>query len=267
MKSAISIILSSLFAVLFVTVGLPAYPQTATSAPAYLYREYMKVEPDKEVDYIKLEQTWKKVHTKRKAQGNILDWALYRRVFPSGTNAVYDYMTVTAFATAAKYHAGNAMTWDYIVQIMDESDMGTMENTDKIRKIVERCMDVDLEYLQTDGRFIQITRLAAKPGSGAELRKMEAMMKPVFAEAAKMGKIASWRFGQRLYPIDSESGNYYRVITSNNLDDMFKGTDVFLETAFKKVYPTKNFQTTIGTFRDMITILNVELWESMDRTR
>ncbi len=262
----IRLLLFAIVGTLFLT---EAYAQTTNSdSPVYRYREYMKVEPGMEVDYIKLEKTWKKVHNKRKQEKNILEWELYRRIFPSGTNAEYDYMTVTSFASGEKYRTGNAMTWDYIVQMMDQSDMGIMENTDSIRKIVNRCMDVTLEHTQANGPFLQITRLQVNPGQDEQLQNMEAMMKPVFTEAARMGKIASWRFGKRLYPLTPETGSYYRVISTNSLDDMFTlDSSGYLETAFKKVYPTKSFAATLASFQNMVTILDVELWEGMDKTR
>lgn len=54
-------------------VSIVAAAQDATDAPVYLLREYMKVEPGMEEEYLKIEQLWKKVHQRRKDEGKILN--------------------------------------------------------------------------------------------------------------------------------------------------------------------------------------------------
>jgi len=235
--------------------------------PIYLLREYMKVEPGKEADYIKLEQTWKKVHLQRKADGGIIDWGLYRRVFPSGTNVEYDYMTVTIFKNGQKYEQASSIPWDYIVKLMDQQDMMVMENTDKYRKLVSRSIDILLERVQPNGPNIQITDVQPNPGQGGELVKMEKMMNPVFVEASRSGAIAGWGFGRYMFPVNEEQGSYYRIISTNTVNDMFEiSTNSYLEKAFKKVYPSKNFDATMKSISSLITIKNTELWKEMDST-
>jgi hypothetical protein len=41
----------------------------------------------------------------------------------------------------------------------------------------------------------------------------------------------------------------------------------YLEKAFKKVYPTKDFAATMKSIRDLITLLDVELFERVDSTK
>ncbi len=243
--------------------------QTATpaDAPVYVLREYMKVEPGQEANYLKVEQTWKKVHQRRVAEGKIISWGLSRRLFPSGTNAEYDYMTTTAFKSGKDMEAANSMTWDYIKQGMNPDEIAIAEGTEKTRKIVARTLDVVLERVEPTPAYWQTTYLTANAGQGAALEKMETMMKPVFMEATKMGKIASWRFGSHLYPIGPETGNYYRVIGTKNLDDMMNTySNNYIETAFKKVYPTRDYAATMKAIRDMITIVKVDLWEGVEKT-
>lgn len=258
-------ILSTLGVYFLVVATLHA--QNEVIEPVYLLREYMKVEPGMEADYIKLEQTWKKVHLQRKADGGILDWGLYRRVFPSGTNVEYDYMTVTVFKNGQKYEQASTIPWDYIVKLMDQKDMTVMENTDKYRKLVSRSIDVLLERVQRNGPNIQITDVQAKPGQGSELVKMEKMMNPVFVEACRSGAITSWGFGMYMFPVNEEKGNYYRIISTNSINSLFEtSNNGYLETAFKRVYPTKNFDATMKSISSLITIKNTELWKEMDGT-
>lgn len=250
----------------FLTVFAVQAQDTAYE-PVYLLREYMKVQPGMEADYLKLEQTWKKVHLQRKADGGILDWGLYRRVFPSGTNVEYDYMTITIFKNGKKFEESGAIPWDYIVKLMDQQDMTVMENTDNYRKLVSRSIDVLLERVQRNGPNIQVIDVQALPGQGAELVRIEKMMNPVFVEACKSGAIASWGFGQYMFPMSQEQGGYYRYISTNSLDGMFKlSSSGYLEKAFKKVYPSKNFDATMKSISNIVTIKKTELWKEMDST-
>jgi hypothetical protein len=235
----------------------------------YLLREYTKVEPGKRAEYVKTEQLWKKVHQRRLAEGKIIDWTLYRCVFPSGSNAAYDYMTVTVFKSGKEMQDASNFSWDYIIKGMTKEEEMIADNTEKIRKIVSSNLFHVLERVQPqpNTNFTQITTLKAETGKGAELEKLETMMKPVFEEAVKMGSISGWRFGEQIYPITPESGDFYRVIGTTNLDQMLKaGNSNYIETAFKKIYPEKNYAATMKIFRDMISIKDVELWEKVDST-
>ena len=93
-------------------------------------------------------------------------------------------------------------------------------------------------------------------------------MKPVFEAAAKMGSIASWTFGSIMYPYNPEVGNYYRIIGTNSLDDMLKAeTSNYIETAFKKVYPNKDYKATMDAIRGTMSIKSSELWVEVDATK
>ena len=69
-----------------------------TKSPKYFEVDYMKVNPGKEADYLKLErEDWKPLHQERIKAGQIRSWSLYALQFPSGTDEKYDYVTVNAF--------------------------------------------------------------------------------------------------------------------------------------------------------------------------
>lgn len=254
------------FCLLFAIV---ATAQTAPDAPVYLLREYMKVEPGMEEEYLKVEQLWKKVHQRRKDEGKILNWNLSRRSF-YGTNADYDYMTVTAFKSGKELEEAQSMTWEYIIKGMTPEEIALANKTAQTRKMVSSSLSYQLLKSQSsaENRFIKIIQAKAAPGKGAELEKAEAMMKPVFDEAGKMGAISGWRFGRHLYPRSAEGANYYRIESTNTMADMLTHeSSGYLEKAFKKVYPTKDFAATMKSVRDLITLLDVELLERVDSTK
>ncbi len=249
--------------------SIVASAQNAPDAPVYLLREYMKVEPGMEDEYLKIEQLWKKVHQRRKDEGKILNWNLARRSF-YGTNADYDYMTVTAFKSGKELEEAQTMTWEYITKGMTPDEIALANTTGKTRKMVSSSLSYQLLKSQSaaENRFIKITQVKAAPGKGAELEKAEALMKPVFDEAGKMGAISGWRFGRHLYPRSAEGANYYRIESTNSMADMLTHeSSGYLEKAFKKVYPAKDFAATMKSVRDLITLLDVELFERVDSTK
>jgi len=69
-----------------------------TKPPKYLEVDYMKVQPGKDSDYLRVEQeTWKPMHQERIKKGELRSWALYGVRFPFGTDEKYDYITVNTF--------------------------------------------------------------------------------------------------------------------------------------------------------------------------
>lgn len=71
---------------------------TDTKSAKYIEVDYMKTNPGKDADYLKIEQEmWKPLHQERIKQGLVRSWSLYRVQFPSGAAEKYDYVTVNAF--------------------------------------------------------------------------------------------------------------------------------------------------------------------------
>ncbi len=254
---------------LFGLISAQVKAQTPVATdPVYIQREYMKVAPGMWDDYLKVEQVWKAVHQRRKDEGKILGWTLYRSIYPSGTNAEYDYMTVTRFKSGKELEEAGKMTWDYITKGMSAADLTVADNTGKTRNLVSTSLYLMTESVTPGANFMKITHLQSVPGKGTELEQHEKMMKPVFEAAAKIGSIASWTFGKHLYPYSPEVGNYYRVIGTNSLEDMLKAeTSNYIEVAFKKVYPTKDYAATSKAIRETMSIKSSELWVVVDATK
>lgn len=249
-----------------------SFAQTSATAsePTYLLREFMKVEPGMEADYLKVEAVWKKVHDRRKAEGKISNWNLSRRIFPSGTNQGYDYMTVTSFKSGKELEEATQMTWDYIKKGMSAEDIAIANNTEKTRKIVSRQLDFQLESVQAPAqiRYFKITNMNVSGANSEEIEKMEKAMKPVFEEAINAKNITGWRFGKRIYPRTPNSGSYYRIQNTSSLDDMLKAeSSGFVKTIYKKVYPTKDVNAVWKRFAEISTSLDTELWERVDSTK
>ncbi len=262
---------SLFFALLLFLNGIGSFKTIAQNGtanqPNYLLREYMKVVPGKENEYLKVEKVWKKIHERRIKEGRILAWTLSRRVY-YGTNAPYDYVTTTVFKSGKEIDEAASLNWDYIIAGLSPEDLAIVNTTGDTRKMVSSQLLYQTQRVQAEGsifKYWQITQVKAKQGFGADLEKYEAMMKPVFEEAAKSGQISGWRFGENLFPRRANDGNYYRVIITKNMEDMLNSEkNPYLLAAFKKVYPTKDWKVFSKAMNDIITILDVDLWERID---
>ncbi|MCB0583611.1 MAG: hypothetical protein KDD10_30300, partial [Phaeodactylibacter sp.] len=68
-------------------------------APQRYYAiDYMKVEPGKHDDYLKLEKAWKKIHEANIKAGKYSYWTLTSVLYPSGAEEAYNYVTRINFS-------------------------------------------------------------------------------------------------------------------------------------------------------------------------
>lgn len=68
----------------------------------YVRLDYMKVKPGQTTAYLKVERDdWMPFHKTLINNGQSTGWALWRRVFPGGSDAEYDYVTSNRYANYA----------------------------------------------------------------------------------------------------------------------------------------------------------------------
>lgn len=84
------------------TVVSTAFTQQGQPAPILVEMDFMKVAPEKEADYLRLErELWKPVHQERTRTGKLRSWTLYAVRYPFGTERTYDYVTVNEYNSLA----------------------------------------------------------------------------------------------------------------------------------------------------------------------
>lgn len=77
-----------------------AYTQLQTPTPTVYVVSFMKVEPAKIADYLRLErEIWKPIHQERIRSGRMKSWSLYRVRFPYGAKIDYNFVTVNGYAS------------------------------------------------------------------------------------------------------------------------------------------------------------------------
>lgn len=250
------------------TLSFAQTPAETPFEPTFTEWEFMKVLPGKEADYLKVEKVWKKVHQRRKAEGKILAWTLLRRVYPNGTNTAYDYAAITTYKSGVELEATSTLTLEYVLKGLSKEEVAIVNNTANTRNKVGNRLSMLLERIQPLTKYLRITSMRINPGKGEDLEKMEKMMNPVFQEANKAGSLACYRFARKLYPRDEMGGTYFRIYGTNTMDQMIKNeTNGFVATAYKKVYPTKDFKDVQKGILDLMTVVDTEVWETVDATQ
>ena len=74
-------------------------PETPLAKPApYLGVEYMKVPAGGDAAYQDVEKVWKKLHEVRIKDGTLVNWGLYGRVLPGGSDYPYNYATASGYS-------------------------------------------------------------------------------------------------------------------------------------------------------------------------
>ena len=74
----------------------------AQPAPAVVSVAFMKVEPDRAGDYLRLErEIWMPIHRERIRRGQLRSWTLYEVQFPFGTETEYGFVTVNVHDSLA----------------------------------------------------------------------------------------------------------------------------------------------------------------------
>jgi hypothetical protein len=77
-----------------------AAPTPGGDPTSYVYVQFMKAKEGKTSEYYKMEkETYTKIHKARIAAGEMRNWHFMSRIFPSGTDSPYDFITINVFPT------------------------------------------------------------------------------------------------------------------------------------------------------------------------
>jgi hypothetical protein len=107
-------------------------------APKYIEVDFMKVDPGKDAEYLKLEQQmWKPIHQERVKEGKLRSWYLFALQFPFGTDEKYDYVTVNTFDQFAQLENPYLGFAEAVRKVHPSMKMDDLSNTTyKARRLV-----------------------------------------------------------------------------------------------------------------------------------
>ena len=100
--------LVTLLAGSFFAGTLVSAAQTQSETALVFLVDYMKVEPEKQEEYVRMErEMWKPIHQERIRRGQLRSWALDTVQYPYGAGHEYNFVTVNAFNSLADAERGD----------------------------------------------------------------------------------------------------------------------------------------------------------------
>ncbi|MFZ1750303.1 MAG: hypothetical protein WAU01_08935, partial [Saprospiraceae bacterium] len=170
---------------------------------------YMKVAPEKQEDYIKLEKAWKKLHMAKKKAGKLDAWSLTEVISPSGADVKYNYVTRNSYLGETQFassydEAYMPENWQSLLTI-DEIDL--VLRTDEIRTLVKNEIWVvndqvwAEDYKETTKIFVYNYFSIPKGKTNEDHDKVEKeIWKPIHNARIKAGTMKGWVLQNMMLP-------------------------------------------------------------------
>ncbi|MBL7782588.1 MAG: hypothetical protein JNM22_15280 [Saprospiraceae bacterium] len=264
--------LFSLAALLFVIMTNPLQAQNqpfASTDSFYVVVRYAKVLPGMGEAYTKLHQVWAKVLQDRQAKGEIMYWRLYKRSFPMGTDASYDYISVIGHRTVASIESYDALDFADFAKGLSKEDADIIMNSNKVRNTVSRSL-FKFKGSSPQGKeakYLRVMGVEAMPGKGRDYLALLQQSVPLIAEAIKSGKLMDRTVWQRVFPNNPDLNDFAIIQQYKSLSDAVGSMDDTFVTEFKKIYPYLSYDLFQKQFLDVRKVLSMELWEQVDGTK
>jgi hypothetical protein len=225
----------------------------------------MKVKPGQLDQYMDCEAAWAKIHQARQKAGHITGWQLERILFPSGTGAEYDFITITMVDSWANIHQSwSEDTWDELTAGMSEEEIEIADAAESYRDLVKReiwdPVDMALDKSGKTPRF-SVENFMKIPATGWEawIGMESEFFKPVHEKSIELGNRAGWFLGLVVLP-RGENMEYQASTVDfyHNWEDMTKDNDP----AWEAVYPTGiNYEMVEQRINALRTIVRTEVRE------
>jgi len=236
----------------------------------YIVYAYMKVAPDKEAEYLKMEQAYKKLHAASQKAGNLYDWGLARIVSPYGANCEYNYVASNVLrgtAQLARYYEGSFdSNWQ---SLLTKEEIDLVKRTDQIRTLVKEEVWSKADGVFSDdwqkGKIVVFNYFSSPSGkTRADHEKVEQdIWKPVHAARVKDGKMKAWILFDMEFPFGAEMP--YNMATADVYTDMKEYLAPWFEAYFKKVHPGKDSNQLVQQTLAATTLQKGEVRMMLDR--
>lgn len=236
----------------------------------YIAYAYMKVTPDKEAEYLKMEQAYKKLHAASQKAGNLYDWGLARIVSPYGANCEYNYVASNVLRGSdqlARYYEGApGSNWQ---SLLTKEEIDLIKRTDQIRTLVKEEVWSKADGVFSDdwqkGKIVVFNYFSSPSGkTRADHIKVEKdIWKPIHAARVKDGKMKAWILFNMEFPFGAEMP--YNMATIDVYTDMKEYLAPWFNDYFKKIHPGKDSNQLIQQTQAATTLQKGEVRMMVDR--
>jgi len=255
---------------LFVAPGAKAQDESPT---IYVQVDYMKVASGSEAEYIDVEGSiWKPIHEARLGAGTLVSWSLYAILYPSGTNAEYNYVTVNVYSDFN--HTENTFSDEMVQQAHPEAsdtdinDM--MARTGASRDLVrsELWMAHDLLQPSNPAKYASVTQMTVPSGGDSAYLQLEKeIWKPIHASSIEAGIRSGWGVYSMMFP--NGTSEPYNYGTVNFYDDYSHIVADFSEqvlTASHPDYTDEMWDVAFERTGKVRSVYRSQLWQLIDTT-
>lgn len=232
---------------------------------------FVKIKPHMNESYLIDMKTSKKLANARVANKTITSWQLYRRTYPRGLDADYDYATLSVFPSGVEMKAEN--TWDTGVRDLSVKEISDfLTSLNNVRSVV--ATDLYTYKMGTGaklqpGEYVQLNLVSVKPGSHEAYEKLLESLKPVIEECIKAGELKGFNVWKRTYVTNSGAENNYTVSFSFATFDQalsWASGKTGMADEYKKVYPKDDINNMTAKLRELRDMVSQELWELVEVT-
>lgn len=248
--------------------------QAQTPQPVFGLVETMKTMPGQSEAYVKTErEVWKKLHQERVKRGLILGWDLYAVRYPTGTNAAYDYVTVTFMQGQDKLENPWGTIPNDVEKLLSKDELTAGMSIDQMRNLTTTMLFRQSDFAAADPnattapKYLMVNMMKVNPGNEAAYEAMETkLVKPMIVAMMKSGGRAGWVRHNLVLPGGSNQPfNFVTVDAYDKWADIGQGGDA--AAAIKKVHPGMTLAAYGKQIEATRQLVNQELWELIDSTR
>jgi hypothetical protein len=232
-------IFAAVLAAPFVWNLAPTEAQQPTP-PKYAMLEFMKIEPGKRDDYLKMErELWMPIHRERLKAGLIKSWTLWNRRFPGGTSYEYDTIAITTFEKFTDVETSyppEVYTRAHPNMKVDERNARTVATRNMVRTEFVQLLDyTQMTASSAPPKYAYIGYMKHEPGKGY-VNLEGKYWKPIHQERVNRGILRWWSLYQVRLP--GGSNKEYSFFTIQLLDDFAHLENQYPAGIWEKVHPT-----------------------------
>ncbi len=227
--------------------------------------DYMKVESPE--TYLKIENSWQKIHEVRLKEGMIVGWGVYQIMFKTVKDS-YNYVTITWYDSFSKID--DKIPKKVFNEAFPENSNNDWEDfynqTENARKIISSgvfhqqisCSN----SLDHSGKIYVVNEINVKPGKSKEyLAFKEEIYKPLYEEAIRNNNRTSWSLWAK-WPGNMKDFQYISADGYTSLDQIEVVN--YLE-YFNKIHPEKQIDHINTKAEELRTLVNTEMWKMIYR--
>jgi hypothetical protein len=261
-----------LLSFIFLLQDLRSSAQT-DQKPMYFAVSYIKVHPDKEMQYRELLKKYgKKINEYFYKTGAIVGWYMEEVIVPSGSASEYDYAAVNVSPNfkellddTISIRAVFKKVFPNMTDKMFDSVSSQYRHARTVvkREIYRSVTGLNMNPSAPPNKYISLDFMKTMPGKDEDYVKVEKeTWMPVHKERVNMGVIKDWELYEKVMPYGAKEE--YNYVTGQFFDDLSAMADPKYPESFNKAWPGQDvgkfFQNTVSTR----TLVKNEVWSLID---